>query len=64
VSDTFSFRSTKSGEVHISWQGKPVTTLRGGTAARFLGRARLLDDDGVQLLMARVTGNFKRGNER
>jgi hypothetical protein len=36
MSDVFSYRATKSGEVHISWQGKPVTTLRGGPAVSSL----------------------------
>ena len=64
MNDVFSYRSTKSGEVHISWQGKPVTTLRGGSADNFLARAERLGDDALQQLMARATGNFKRGNER
>jgi hypothetical protein len=62
--DSFSFRATKAGEVHISWQGKPVTTLGRGSADRFLARAERLDNHGLQQLMARATGNFKRGNER
>ena len=64
MTEAFSFRATKAGEVHISWQGMPVTTLRRGSADRFLARAERLDHDGLQQLMARATGNFKRGNER
>lgn len=58
----FSFTARASGEVVISRHGRPVTALRGGAARRFL--ARLGNGDDPQQLMARVTGNYKRGNER
>jgi len=61
---TFSYRQTKSGEVHIDWQGRTVTTLRGARAASFLARADGVDDEARQELLRRATGNFKRGNER
>jgi len=38
-----------------------VTTLRGEAAKRF---ERRIGDGDPQQLMARVTGNYKRGNER
>ena len=60
----FSYTSTKDGAVLISWQRRSAATLRGPRARRFLSEAERLDEDGLQLLMARVTGNFKRGNER
>jgi hypothetical protein len=61
---TFAWRETKDGRVRISWQGRVVTTLAGTPAARFLREVESLDEEGEQLLLARVTGNFKRGNER
>jgi hypothetical protein len=64
VSDVFSYAETKDGKVFISWQGRTVTTLAGEGARRFLSRAEDLDAKGRQQLMARATGNFKRGNER
>jgi hypothetical protein len=39
--------------VRISRRGRIVTTLAGDA-----------DDEGARHLMARATGNFKRGNER
>jgi hypothetical protein len=60
----FAYRTTRDGKVFISHQGRDVTTLRGGEAARFLERVRDAGDDEAQLAMARATGNFKRGNER
>jgi len=61
---TFAWASTKDGRVRISWRGKVVTTLAGGSAARFLEQVGGADGEAEQLLMARATGNFKRGNER
>ena len=60
----FSYRATKDGKVFISWNGKQVTTLKGPKADAFLESIDGADDETAQLLMARVTGNFKRGNER
>ena len=60
----FSFGERGDGSVAIAYRGKVVTTLRGASAARFLDRARAAEPDAAQQLMARATGNFKRGNER
>ncbi len=60
----FAYTSTRSGLVFISWNGKTVMTLKGSAAQRFLARVADLDEDGARLLMAKLTGNFKRGNER
>jgi hypothetical protein len=59
----FAWRA-RGAEIEISHRGKPVTVLRGDSAARFAARIADLDPAGAQQLMARVTGNFKRGNER
>jgi hypothetical protein len=48
-------------EVVIFHQGRRATTLRGAAAVRFLADVEAGD---AQELMARVTGNYKRGNER
>ncbi|MGP3975387.1 hypothetical protein ACTWQF_15505 [Streptomyces sp. 8N114] len=47
--------------VVITHHGRPVTTLRGSRAERFLQEVAAGD---AQLVMARWTGNYKRGNER
>jgi hypothetical protein len=62
--DIFAYQATKDGRVRISWHGRPVVVLRDKKAARFLQEIEGKDSRGQQLLMARVTGNFKRGNER
>jgi hypothetical protein len=60
----FSYRRTKADTVLVAWGGRTVTTLRGAEGRRFAARAEELDGERLQLLLARVTGNFKRGNER
>ncbi|GHF59837.1 myo-inositol catabolism protein IolC [Deinococcus metalli] len=59
----FGYHALKDGRVVVSWYGRPVTTLAGRDAERFLARVEGLDDHAAQLVMARVTGNFRRGNE-
>ncbi len=51
----------RGADVRISHHGTHATTLRGQAARQFLDD---LAYDDEQLLMAKVTGNYKRGNER
>jgi hypothetical protein len=60
----FSYRAHKDGTVRVTWRGKVVTTLAGREASRFLANVDVADEAAAQLLMARMTGNFKHGNER
>ncbi len=57
----FEYRTHSNGDVLIVHRGRPATTLRGAAAARFLDD---VEDDDPQELMARVTGNYRHGNER
>ena len=59
----FACRTTKDGKVFIHWHGSLVTTLRGKAAQKFLNSMAATDPAQAQLLMARVTGHFKHGNE-
>jgi hypothetical protein len=60
----FDYRASKDGKVFISWRGKQVTILRGEQARRFLAQIESGTTEEAQLAMAKITGNFKRGNER
>lgn len=62
--DVFVHRVTKDGTVLISWQGRTVTTVSGAAAAKLVSRLDAADRREVQHLLARATGNFRRGNER
>ena len=51
----------RGDEIVILHHGIRAATLRGAKAADFLAR---IDAEDPQLLMARLTGNYRRGNER
>lgn len=57
----FSYAVRKDGVVAVSRDHREVAVLRGAAAARFLRRVAAGDP---QQEMARVTGNYRRGNER
>lgn len=59
----FTYQETRDGAVRIARDGRVVTTLRGPAARKFLAAAAAADDATVQQLCARVTGNYRRGNE-
>lgn len=56
--DGFSWTERKNGDVVITHHGKTAATLRGDRAKEFL------EGGADQESMARLTGNYKRGNER
>lgn len=61
--DPFDYRITKSGVIVIGRGGRTVMELGGRQAAALipkLGRSDAVD----QQLLARATGNYRRGNER
>jgi hypothetical protein len=60
----FTYRTRCDGDVLILRHGAPVATIRGARARGFLARAEGADPAAVQQLMARMTGNYKRGTER
>jgi hypothetical protein len=62
--EVFTYRISKDDKVFICWHGKQVMILKGKEAQRFISKTEILSNKVLQLLMAKVTGNFKRGNER
>ncbi|MCQ3929769.1 MAG: hypothetical protein DPW16_04865 [Chloroflexi bacterium] len=60
----FDFQTTKDQRVLIYWHGKQIKIVAGKAAQKLIAGIDGLDDDGIQLALAKVTGNFKRGNER
>jgi hypothetical protein len=61
---SFSYRVRKDGTVVVTWEDEVAATLRGRAAEAFLADAADMGPTELQEVMARVTGNFKRGNER
>jgi hypothetical protein len=50
--------------VFIDYEGKQVKILKGKEADKFIKRVKMAGSEKEkQLVMAKITGNFKRGNE-
>jgi hypothetical protein len=60
----FAWVRHKNGEVLISHHGRQATVLRGAKADAFVDDTSGASDADLQELMARLTGNYKHGNER
>jgi hypothetical protein len=60
----FAFSKSKNGDVIIKHKGIHVTKLRGKKAIGFTADMAYNCFAKQQQLMAKITGNYKRGNER
>jgi hypothetical protein len=64
LAEPFSWKVSQAGLVFLEHLGRPVKILRGTQARRFLGRVERLACADAQALIARLTGNFERANQR
>lgn len=68
IEDPFDWRVTKDRRVLISRGGSQVSVVGGTRASRLIAELDAAvardDPDAAQQRLARVTGNYKRGNER
>lgn len=62
--EVFSYRVSKDKKVFLFWYGKQVKILRGKESDKFMKRISAASPQEAQLIMAKITGNFKRGNEK
>jgi hypothetical protein len=62
--EPFSYCITKDKKIMIYWQGKQVKILKGKESDKFIAGIETSEGIEKQLIMAKVTGNFKRGNEK
>ncbi len=62
--EVFSYRVSKDGKVFIAWHGKQIMILKDKAAQNFVVKISGLEDKQAQLVMAKITGNFKHGNEQ
>jgi hypothetical protein len=60
----FTYLAVKSGAVFIRRHGQMASELRGARAEAFLKKIGAASYSQAQQIMARVTGNYKRGNEK
>ena len=64
MTEQFGYRVRKDGRVFVTFHGRHVVTVAGTKAERLAAALEGADGEQVQLLLAKATGNFKRGNER
>ncbi len=62
--ECFSYKVSKGNKVFIYWYGKQAMTIKGKDTEKFLAKIENADAMEAQLIMAKLTGNFKRGNEK
>ena len=60
----FDVQITKEGKALIYYQNKLVKTLKGKSAEKLASKLDEADDYEIQIILAKETGNFKRGNEK
>src|SRR5690349_21621326 len=60
----FDYRELSDGRIFIYWNDKHIKTIKGDDAAKLLAKIADADEKAVQVALAKITGNFKHGNER
>lgn len=60
----FAYRVRKDGSVELLHRSRAACTLRGAAAQEFVDEMLSCTPAEAQQTMARLTGNYKRGNER
>ena len=62
--EPFQYQVFKDFKVQIYWNKKPAMLLKGLAAQELLKKLEKSEGKDIQLVLAKATGNFKRGNER
>lgn len=62
--EPFSFQITKDKKVRFFYNNKVVKIISNHHADQFIEKIKDLPMNEQQLIMAKLTGNFKRGNEK
>lgn len=62
--EPFGWRVTADAKVLVSRGGKQVVVVAGARGARLAALLDTADEEQAQQLLARATGNYKRGNEK
>ena len=62
--DPFTYKITKSDKVFIFRNNKQIMTIKGQNALKFKNMVLTSSESQIQLYLAKITGNYKHGNER
>lgn len=63
-SEPFSYQITKDNKVRLFYKEKEIKIISNNTAMSFIEKIKDLPFNEQQLIMAKITGNFKHGNEK
>jgi len=62
--EPFEWQVTADSRVLVSRGGRQVVVVAGARGSKLAGQLEAADEEQAQQLLARATGNYKRGNER
>lgn len=62
--EPFDYQVFKDNKIQIYWEQRPVMLLKGAAAEALQRKLEGAEGTAAQLILAKVTGNFKRGNEK
>ena len=62
--EPFDYKELKDNKIQIYWKNKPVMLVKGLAAKKLLMKIEKASGKEIQLTLAKITGNFKRGNEK
>ncbi|SCY08440.1 hypothetical protein SAMN02787079_01025 [Lysinibacillus sp. TC-37] len=64
--EPFTYQITKKGTIVIYYEGKQIKIVKENEAEHLLVKIHKVEGQTkeIQLLLAKITGNFKRGNEK
>ncbi|MCM1988217.1 hypothetical protein [Oceanirhabdus seepicola] len=60
----FSYKITKGNKTFIYFENRRIKILNEKETKNFTSKINGKDDFQIQLVLAKITGNFKHGNER
>ncbi len=62
--EPFSYTITKAGKTMIYYKNRMVKMLTEKESKKFTSKIQNKNDFDIQLILAKLTGNFKHGNEK
>lgn len=62
--ELFSFKVSKDDKVMIYYSGKLIMTFSGKKGKSLYSKLTNKTEEQQQMILAKLTGNFKRGNEK
>lgn len=64
IEKPFSYKITNSDKVIIHRNNKQIMIIKGKETVKLQSKILNKSEQQIQLILAKITGNYKRGNER